>query len=131
MNVPVGSAARRRPVTLADIAREAGTSPSTASRALSGHGYGSVAARASVLAAAERLGYVPNAVGGFRLGNTYRGGEVSNHLFGIAIDIDPERNPCCGCVDPWPSHPLCKVAGASIYEKTSLPKCWPASNRSA
>jgi len=68
--------------------------------------------------------YIPNAVGGFRLGNTYRGGEVSNHLFGIAIDIDPERNPCCGCVDPWPTHPLCKLAGASIYEKTSLPKCW-------
>jgi len=61
MNVPDGSAPRRRPVTLADIAREAGTSPSTASRALSGHGYVSAAVRASVIAAAERLGYVPNA----------------------------------------------------------------------
>jgi len=50
-----------RPVTLADIAREAGTSPSTASRALSGHGYVSPDARARLLAAAERLGYVPNA----------------------------------------------------------------------
>jgi LacI family transcriptional regulator len=50
-----------RPVTLADIAREAGTSPSTASRALNGKGYVSKAARARLLDAAERLGYVPNA----------------------------------------------------------------------
>jgi LacI family transcriptional regulator len=50
-----------RPVTLADIAREAGTSASTASRALSGRGYVSPAARDRLLAAAERLGYVPNA----------------------------------------------------------------------
>jgi LacI family transcriptional regulator len=50
-----------RPVTLADIAREAGTSPATASRALSGRGYVSAAARGRLLAAAERLGYVPNA----------------------------------------------------------------------
>lgn len=50
----------RRQVTLADIAREAGTSASTASRALSGHGYVSADARERLLAAAERLGYVPN-----------------------------------------------------------------------
>jgi hypothetical protein len=68
--------------------------------------------------------YVANAVGGFRVGNTYRGGEVSNHLFGIAIDIDPDKNPCCGCVAPWPTHPLCKLVGASIWEKTALTKCW-------
>jgi LacI family transcriptional regulator len=51
----------RRPVTLADIARAAGTSPSTASRALSGRGYVSPDARARLREAAERLGYVPNA----------------------------------------------------------------------
>jgi LacI family transcriptional regulator len=50
-----------RPVTLADIAREAGTSPSTASRALSGRGYVPAGVRASLLAVADRLGYVPNA----------------------------------------------------------------------
>jgi LacI family transcriptional regulator len=49
------------PVTLTDLARETGTSPSTASRALSGRGYVSETARASLLAAADRLGYVPNA----------------------------------------------------------------------
>ena len=50
-----------RPVTLADIAREAGTSPSTASRALSGRGYVSDSVRGRLLAVADRLGYVPNA----------------------------------------------------------------------
>jgi LacI family transcriptional regulator len=50
-----------RPVTLADIARAAGTSASTASRALSGRGYVSEDARARLQEAAERLGYVPNA----------------------------------------------------------------------
>jgi LacI family transcriptional regulator len=50
-----------RPVTLADIARAAGTSASTASRALSGRGYVSEAARDRLREAADRLGYVPNA----------------------------------------------------------------------
>lgn len=68
--------------------------------------------------------YVPRAVGGFREANTYRGGEVSNHLFGIALDIDPDRNPCCGCVDPWPSHPACRDRDAPIWDKTELPRCW-------
>jgi LacI family transcriptional regulator, galactose operon repressor len=51
----------RSHVTLADIAREAGTSASTASRALSGRGYVSDSARDRLLAVADRLGYVPNA----------------------------------------------------------------------
>lgn len=50
-----------RSVTLADIARAAGTSSSTASRALSGRGYVSSATRRRLVAAAERLGYVPDA----------------------------------------------------------------------
>jgi LacI family transcriptional regulator len=52
---------RSRPVTLADIARVAGTSASTASRALSGRGYVSEEAKARLQEAADRLGYVPNA----------------------------------------------------------------------
>jgi LacI family transcriptional regulator len=51
----------KRPVTLADLAREAGTSASTASRALSGRGYVSADVRQRLVAAADRLGYVPNA----------------------------------------------------------------------
>lgn len=68
--------------------------------------------------------YTPKALGGFRVSNTYRGAEVSNHLFGIAIDIDPDRNPCCGCVDPWPSNPLCKVETNDVFERTALTKAW-------
>jgi LacI family transcriptional regulator len=49
-----------RPVTLADVAREAGTSASTASRALSGRGYVAQDVRKRLLATADRLGYVPN-----------------------------------------------------------------------
>jgi LacI family transcriptional regulator len=55
------SVAPVRPATLADIAREAGTSASTASRAISGRGYVSPAARQRLLEVADRLGYVPNA----------------------------------------------------------------------
>jgi len=68
--------------------------------------------------------YVPRAIGGFRQANTYRGGEVSNHLFGIAIDIDPDRNPCCGCVQPWPNHPACRAPSDTVFERTALPRCW-------
>jgi hypothetical protein len=68
--------------------------------------------------------YTPRAIGGFRQSNTYRGGEISNHLFGIAIDIDPNRNPCCGCVAPWPDHPACRSASDTVFERTALPRCW-------
>ena len=78
--------------------------------------------RRTCTAPSER--YTPRALGGFRQNNTYRGGEISNHLFGIAIDIDPERNPCCGCVQPWPNNPLCKSPTASVFERSSLPRCW-------
>jgi len=68
--------------------------------------------------------YVPHAIGGFRERNTYRKGEVSNHMFGIAIDIDPAKNPCCGCVQPWPTNPACRKKNQSVYKKTALPRCW-------
>jgi DNA-binding LacI/PurR family transcriptional regulator len=48
-------------VTLEDVAREAGVSRTTASRALSGRGPSSPEARHRVRAAAARLGYVPDA----------------------------------------------------------------------
>ena len=50
---------RRRP-TIQDLARAAETSPSTASRALSGNGYVGADVRVRVLEAAERIGYVPD-----------------------------------------------------------------------
>lgn len=72
--------------------------------------------------ASER--YRPRAMGGFRSENSYRGIEVSNHLFGIAVDIDPDRNPCCGCVAPWPEHKACQGDVSSVFERTELPRCW-------
>jgi LacI family transcriptional regulator len=48
--------------TLKDVARTAGVSQSTTSRALSGEGYVAAAVRGRVLAAAEELGYVPHAM---------------------------------------------------------------------
>ncbi|TFV77707.1 LacI family transcriptional regulator [Blastococcus sp. CT_GayMR19] len=52
--------ARRRPVTLHDVAREAGVAVSTASRALSDPGRVNVRTREHVQAVAKRLGYRPN-----------------------------------------------------------------------
>ena len=68
--------------------------------------------------------YKPQALAGIRDKNTYRGGEVTNHLFGIAIDIDPQRNTCCHCVKPWSAHPLCKKKTKSVYERMAMPECW-------
>lgn len=73
-----------------------------------------------------RSRYTPHAIGGFRSVDTYRGVEVSNHLFGVAIDIDPDRNPCCRCVEPWPDHPRCKAKLATPEQRAALPKCWIA-----
>jgi LacI family transcriptional regulator len=51
-----------RRATLKDVAREAGVSQSTTSRALSGEGYVAASVRERVLSAADALGYVPHAM---------------------------------------------------------------------
>jgi len=68
--------------------------------------------------------YKPRAMGGIRFHNTYRGVEISNHVYGIAVDIEPDRNTCCGCVAPWPDHPLCKAKNKTIWERMAMPKSW-------
>jgi hypothetical protein len=68
--------------------------------------------------------YHPRAMGGIRFKNTYRGFEISNHVYGIAVDIEPDRNTCCGCVAPWPDHPLCKANKKTIWERMAMPKSW-------
>ena len=70
--------------------------------------------------------YHPHTMGGIRFANTYRGSEISNHVYGIAIDIEPDRNTCCGCVAPWTEHPLCQRRVASIYDRMAMPKSWVA-----
>ena len=60
-----GSTSRSMPprrATLKDVARAAGVSQSTTSRALSGEGYVASAVRDRILVAAEELGYVPHAM---------------------------------------------------------------------
>ncbi|MDF2694066.1 MAG: hypothetical protein K0S65_2449 [Labilithrix sp.] len=68
--------------------------------------------------------YKPQAMGGMRFHNTYKGVEVSNHVYGIAIDIEPDKNTCCGCVAPWNAHPLCKQKGKSVWERMVMPRSW-------
>ena len=68
--------------------------------------------------------YTPRKLSGLRYKNTHYNLEVSNHLYGIAIDIDPGRNTCCGCIAPWRNHALCRRPVESIYERMELPECW-------
>ena len=42
------------------------------------------------------------------------------------IDIEPDRNTCCGCVAPWTDHPLCQRRVQSIYDRMAMPKSWVA-----
>lgn len=55
-----GAKGKRARVTLHEVAQEAGTSRSTASRALGGHGYVADHIKERVHEAAQRLGYVPD-----------------------------------------------------------------------
>lgn len=90
--MPAGTGAapgRRRP-TVADVAREAGVSVATAGRALGNYGRVGDDLREQVQAAAERLGYSPNAVArSMRSGGTrsigFVGADISNPYFATAM----------------------------------------------
>jgi len=68
--------------------------------------------------------YQPKALSGLRLANSYHGIEVSNHVYGIALDIDPNENPCCGCIDHWKDDPLCARPSSTEYDRMTMPECW-------
>jgi hypothetical protein len=72
------------------------------------------------------LAYHPQGLSGLRLHNTYRGGEVSNHVYGIAVDVDPNLNTCCGCVAPWNLNPLCQrpATATTPFDRMAMPKGW-------
>lgn len=70
------------------------------------------------------FGYKPTNLSGLRRKNTYVDGEVSNHVYGIAIDIDPLKNPCCKCLEPWSSSDRCKGKNKTVWERMAMPKCW-------
>ena len=67
--------------------------------------------------------YRPRTLAGVRQTNTYFGGDVTNHVYGIALDIDPSVNPCCNCVEPWRSNPRC-LGTKSDFERMAMPRCW-------
>lgn len=68
--------------------------------------------------------YAPRRISGIRDRNTYHNNEVSNHVYGIAIDLDPRQNTCCNCVKEWRLHPLCQATPESIFERMVMPECW-------
>jgi hypothetical protein len=69
-------------------------------------------------------GYKPEVLDGIRFKNTLYNGEVTNHAFGIAIDVNPGENSCCGCLPPLSEWPTCKRPAASPFERSKIPKCW-------
>lgn len=78
----------------------------------------------SIRAKCTETPYAPEVLDGLRAKNTFHNDEVSNHLFGIAIDVDPNKNGCCGCVPPLSEWPRCKKPVSSPFERTSIPRCW-------
>lgn len=80
--------------------------------------------------------YSAQALSGWRPENTFkkqkdpRRQEYSNHLFGLALDIDPERNPCCQCQKDWPNNPRCKSDNVTqhpdgtVTGEFEMPRCW-------
>ena len=64
-------------------------------------------------------------MGGMRFHNTYKGVEISNHVYGIAVDIEPDRNTCCGCVAPWNENPVCKdKSKTTVWQRMVMPRSW-------
>lgn len=67
----------------------------------------------------------------FKAQADYRQQEYSNHIFGLALDINPNDNPCCGCVKAWAKNPRClEENGAQVFEvgapigAHTIPACW-------
>ncbi|MFI5299231.1 MAG: M15 family metallopeptidase [Polyangiales bacterium] len=70
--------------------------------------------------------YQPQALSGLRMANSYHDFEVSNHVYGIALDVDPIRNPCCGCTPgpAGPQNPICQELDTGPYSRMAMPECW-------
>lgn len=78
---------KKAAVTLVDVAKKAGVSVMTASRAMSGEGYASEETRAKVHAAARELGYAPNALARMmKGGRTNVIGVVVNDLSSVVVN---------------------------------------------
>ena len=78
----------------------------------------------SIKQTCSNASYVPRMLDGLRTRNTFHNNEVSNHLYGIAIDIDPDRNACCHCVAPSSDAPICKKTAKTPFDHAEIPPCW-------
>jgi hypothetical protein len=67
--------------------------------------------------------YQPYVLSGLRKRNTYVNGEISNHVYGIALDVDPTRNPCCGCIGEWRASERCQN-DKDKFQRMDMPSCW-------
>ncbi len=67
--------------------------------------------------------YQPYVLSGLRKRNTYLNGEASNHVYGIALDVDPKRNPCCGCIGEWGQSERCQNEKTK-FQRMDMPECW-------
>lgn len=77
-----------------------------------------------IRSACSKEPYTPQVLDGIRYKNTLYNGEVTNHAFGIAIDVNPGENSCCGCLPPLNTWPTCKRPAASPFERAKIPRCW-------
>ena len=80
-----------------------------------------------------RDAYRPKTLSGWRPHNSYKLAkaeafqEYSNHIFGIALDIDPDLNPCCGCLGDWAKVERCRVPAKpdeTPLGRHEIPACW-------
>src|SRR6267154_2209520 len=73
----------KSPATISDVARLAGVSPGTVSKALNGRGALSLGTIARIQQAAEQLGYQPNALArGLLAGRSFTVGLITTDSFG-------------------------------------------------
>jgi LacI family transcriptional regulator len=113
----VEPAIRHRPATLTDVAKLAGVSIATASKALNGRGEVSAATRARVQEAAEQLSFSPNSLARSLLaGRTGTIGLITNDLegrFSIPVLMGAEDAAGEGAVSVF----LCDARGDDIREQ--------------
>jgi D-alanyl-D-alanine carboxypeptidase len=78
---------------------------------------------AAIRAKCAAYPYQPYVLSGLRKRNTYVNGEISNHVYGIALDVDPTRNPCCGCIGEWRESERCQNTKTK-FQRMEMPVCW-------
>ncbi|TQM13395.1 LacI family DNA-binding transcriptional regulator [Pseudonocardia kunmingensis] len=114
---PQGVSARGRAATLADVARLAGVSVGTASKALNGRGQLRSETRSAVVAAAEKLGFTMNGVArALHSGRTYTVGlvatdDVGRFYFPVLLGAEDALGP--GRIAVF----LCDTRGDPVRER--------------